>query len=257
MFSATFDFDFEFKERQAVRKKLIIIGAGGFGREILAWAQDVQRDESASNADDSESNPQSLDWEVAGFLDGNSDALSNFDIDIPIVGDPSSYQPNDDERFVCAIGDPATKLSVCQTLIERGAQFVNLIHPTALVGPRCELGIGTILCPFAAVTVDARLGDFVTLNLRAGIGHDVVVGKGSTLNAFCDVTGGAVLGEGVFLGSHAVIAPRVTVGDYARVGAGSVVVRRVKPNSSVMGVPAKRLGFTATEVNQNQESRAA
>jgi sugar O-acyltransferase (sialic acid O-acetyltransferase NeuD family) len=226
-----------------LKKKLIIIGAGGFGREILAWAEDAQ------NASDKAGD----DWEVYGFLDGNQEALSGFDIDLPIVGDPATHQPTSDERFVCAIGDPQTKLDVCRALVARGAQFINLIHPTALIGPRCEFGVGTILCPFAAITVDAHLGNFVTLNLRAGIGHDVQVGDGTTLNAFCDVTGGAKLGEGVFLGSHAVVAPRVSVGNYARVGAGSVVVRRVKPNSSVMGVPAKRLGFSTPATIPLQE----
>jgi sugar O-acyltransferase (sialic acid O-acetyltransferase NeuD family) len=224
-----------------LNKRLLIIGAGGFGREILAWAEDVQRAGTA-------------DWSVFGFLDANQQALDGFDIDQPIVGDPATYQPSAGDCFVCAIGDPKIKLDVCRALQERGANFINLIHPTAIIGPRCILGTGTILCPFAAITVDAMLGDFVTLNLRAGVGHDVIVGHGCTLNAFCDVTGGAKLGDGVFLGSHAVIAPRVHVGEFAKVGAGSVVVRRIKDYASVMGVPAKRIGFPSS---QGSKPRAA
>lgn len=211
--------------------RLLIIGAGGFGREILAWAEDVVR-----------ATP-SPEWTIGGFLDANPLALKAFNIDVPVVGDPSSYMPQPNDRFVCAIGDPATKLRVCEALRGRGAQFTNLIHPTALVGPRCQLGTGAILCPFAALTVDVTLGDFVTLNLRAGVGHDVRIGDGATLNAYCDVTGAARLGKGVFMGSHAVVAPKAVVEDFARIGAGSVVVRRVKAGSSVIGVPAKRIDF--------------
>ena len=213
------------------QQRLIIVGAGGFGREILAWSEAAC--------------PES-DWHIAGFLDGNQDSLRRFKIDLPILGTPDSYLPQEGDRFVCAIGYPATKLRLCRSLQDRGAQFINLIHPTAIIGPRCILGTGAILCPFTLLTVDITLGNFVTLNARAGVGHDCVVGDGCTLNAFCDVTGGSRLGEGVFLGSHAVIAPGTTVGDYARVGAGSVVIRRVRPKSTVMGVPAKRLEIPDT-----------
>jgi sugar O-acyltransferase (sialic acid O-acetyltransferase NeuD family) len=218
--------------------RLLIIGAGGFGREVLAWAEDIVR-----------ATP-TPDWTIGGFLDGNPQALAKFDIAKPIVGNPADYQPQPTDRFICAIGDTATKLRVCYSLQERGAQFINLIHPTALVGPRCQLGVGVILCPFAALTVDVTLGNFVTLNLRASIGHDVVVGDGCLLNSFCDVTGAARLGEGVFMGSHAVVAPKTVVEDFARIGAGSVVVRRVKAGSSVIGVPAKRIDFGLAAENE-------
>lgn len=211
--------------------RLVIIGAGGFGREVLAWAEDVYN---------STTSPA---WQDVGFLDSNVEALNGFAVDAPIVGDPQCYQPQPEDRFVCAIGDPATRLRVCRELQSRGAEFINLIHPSALVGPRCQMGNGTILCPFSVLTVDVTLGDFVILNVRAGIGHDVIAGDGCTLNAYCDVTGASKLGEGVFLGSHAVVMPRVHVDQYARIGAGSVVVRRVRENSSVFGVPAKRVGF--------------
>lgn len=216
-------------------KRLLILGAGGFGREILAWALDAQA-------------AGGVDWQVGGFLDGNPDALRPFGIDLPIVGNPGSYEPQPDDCFTCAIGDPATKLHLCRSLQQRGGEFINLIHPTAMIGPRSRYGTGIICCPQSVITVDSVLGDFVTLNCRAGVGHDVVIGDGCTLNSYCDITGGAKLGEGVSVGSHAVVAPRTVVGDWAKVGAGSVVVRKVKPHSTVFGVPAARLdAFGETE----------
>lgn len=216
----------------AQKNRLLIIGAGGFGREVLQWAEDIQR-------------TGQTDWEIGGFLDANSQAFDSFDIDVPVLGSPDDWQPQPHDRFVCAIGDPSVRLRICRSFLDRGAEFVSLIHPTAIVGARCHIGKGTILCPGTTVTVDATIGDFVILNVRACVGHDAQVGDGCTINDFCDVTGNAKLGEGVFLGSHSSVTPSASVGDFARVGAGSIVVRRVRAHTTVMGPVAKRIDWSA------------
>lgn len=211
-------------------KQLLIIGAGGFGREVLGWALEIQ--------------PTQREWEIAGFLDSKPDALLEYSIPYRILGDPTSYRPNLNELFVCAIGKSAQKLQICRALKRQGAQFASLIHPSATVGPNCTLGEGCLLCPGAVLTTDVKLGDFVAINVHASVGHDVVIGDGCTLNAHSDVTGYAQLGEGVLLGSHASVLPNAIIGDYAIVGAGSVVLRKVNPHVTVMGVPAKQIaGF--------------
>ena len=223
------------------KNRLLIIGAGGFGREVLQWALDIQKQ-------------SDVEWEVGGFLDANQKAFEQFDIEIPIVGDSADWQPSPEDRFICAIGDPTIRLRICRELQQRGAQFVSLRHPTAIVGSRCQIGTGTILCPGVTVTVDATIGDFVILNVRSCVGHDAYVGDGCTINDFCDITGNAKLGEGVFLGSHSSITPSAKVGDYARVGAGSVVVRRVRAHTTVMGPTAKRINWV---VEQSASADAA
>ncbi|MFT4555059.1 MAG: sugar O-acyltransferase (sialic acid O-acetyltransferase NeuD family) [Planctomycetaceae bacterium] len=212
------------------KKRLLIIGAGGFGREVLQWAQDIQ-------------SQRDVDWEFGGFLDANSQAFANFDIDYPVLGSPDNWQPTSNDRFICAIGDPTIRLRICRELQKRGAEFVSLIHPSAIVGSRCQIGIGTIVCPGVTVTVDVTIGEFVLLNVRSCVGHDARVGDGCTVNDFCDITGNAKLGEGVFLGSHSSVTPSAKVGDFARVGAGSVVVRPVRAHTTVMGPTAKRIDW--------------
>ncbi|MDA8139139.1 MAG: acetyltransferase [Desulfobacteraceae bacterium] len=204
--------------------RLIIVGAGGFGREVLNWALHAEAGQQ--------------DWRVAGFLDGNPRALEGYDYPFAILGDPKTHRPDAGECFLCAIGEPRIKLAVCQALEQAGARFVSLVHPSAVVGRTVVLGPGCIICPGAVVTADVRLGRHVAVNACASIGHDVVIGDGCTLSGHADVTGFAMLGQGVFLGSHAVILPKAKVGDFAIVGAGSVVLRSVKPGATVMGVPA-------------------
>jgi len=206
------------------KKRLFIAGAGGFGRELLDWAFAVPEG--------------SRDWEVHGFLDREAGTLKTSYGSIPIWIDAEKLAFEESERVICAIGDPRTKLHCCRSLRQRGARFITLIHPTAVVGTNNRIGEGCVLCPNAAISNSVTLGDFVMLNAYSTIGHDAVLGDGCTLSSHADVTGWTVLGEGVFLGSHAVILPHAKVGAYATVGAGSVVLKRVKEGTSVFGVPA-------------------
>jgi sugar O-acyltransferase (sialic acid O-acetyltransferase NeuD family) len=206
-------------------KKLIIVGAGGFGREVYNWA--------LADADCEE------EWEIAGFLDDNLAALDNFDYPAKIIGTIADHKPSVDELFICAIGSPAIKRAVCESLLERSAEFVSLIHPYAVVGLNVNIGKGVVLCPNAVITCDVSIGDFVVVNCHSSIGHDVRVGDWTTLSGHCDVTGQVELGEMVFLGSGARILPLKKVGDRATVGAGSVVIRHVPAGTKVFGNPAK------------------
>ena len=210
-----------------MRKRLIIVGAGGMAREVLNWVVDVQQ--------------EGTDWEISGFLDKNSSALDNYDIDLPIVGCPDTYVPSKHEVFVFGIGDPKTRLLIGKQMSERGAQFIELIHPTACIGKRVERGVGFIACPFVCVTSDVKIGNFVFLNVGSVIGHDSVIGDGCTLAGHAIAAGYTELGVGVFLGSHANVHPGIQVGDFATIGAGSAAIRNVKQNDTVVGVPAKKI----------------
>ena len=207
--------------------KLLIVGAGGFGREALDWASQVP--------------PEKRDWEVAGFLDDYPDALNGKNCAFRILGDPQTYPLKEEDRVVCALGDPAARLRCCRMLKARGARFVSLVHPTVIIGSNTTWGDGCIFCPYSLISNNVVLGNYVMLNTYAAIGHDASVGEGCTLGPYASVTGWTVLGEGVTMGSHSVVLPRATVGDHAVVGAGSVVLKRVKAGTSVFGVPATEM----------------
>lgn len=189
--------------------------------------------------------PERRDWELAGFLDENVDSaraeLVRLGFDVPVLGAPSDWQPADDEVFTCAIGATRAKLAVCAALRDRGARFANVLHPTALVHGSAQLGVGLVLRHFAGVSVNCTVGDFVTFNSSAGCGHDAVIEDGCLLGAHSDVMGGARVRRGAALGSHVAVLPGAEVGAFATVGPGSVVLKRVRAETSVFGVPAREV----------------
>jgi serine O-acetyltransferase len=109
------------------------------------------------------------------------------------------------------------------------SQFARLltgveIHPAAAIGRRVFIdhGAGVVIGETAVVGDDVTLYQGVTLG---GTGHEH--GKRHP-----------TLRDGVFAGSNAQILGNICIGENSRVGAGSVVLRDVPPNSTVVGVPA-------------------
>lgn len=208
-------------------KHLIIVGAGGFGREVHAWLKDWIA-----------VNPG---WAIGGFIDDTAGSLNRFNHYADIRSTIDAYEPSPTDYLVCAIAKPGDKKAVVEKLLAKGAQFFTLVHPSVVMGENVQIGQGSVVCPYTILSVDLVVGAFVTINSSCTIGHDSSIGDFATLSGHCDVTGGVVLEEQVFMGSHASVLPSVRIGAQAIVGAGSVVLRKVAPGTTVFGVPAKRI----------------
>lgn len=205
-------------------KDLIIVGAGGFGRELLEWVKDI--------------NDIALTWNVLGFIDDNANALDGYQCDYSIIGCISGWQPNQKEFFALAIAEPHIKEKVVTALKDKGARFAQIIHPLAKICSFCEYGEGIVMYPYSGIGPNCRVGDFVTL-LSSGLGHDAVVDDYATVSSYCGISGHSHIGKRAFLASHAVIPPGKKVGDDAYVGAGSIVIRNIPAGKKVFGNPAK------------------
>jgi sugar O-acyltransferase (sialic acid O-acetyltransferase NeuD family) len=218
-----------------IMKELIIIGAGGFGREVLQYALDMK------------ASSESIKWNIAGFIDDNLSALDGYECEYEVLGKISDHKISPNNVYLCAIGNPLIKMKICQDFLSRGAQFINIIHPTAQIGRTCKFGVGNVFCPYSVITTDVTIGDFVFINLHSSCGHDAVIQSGCTLSSYCDITGYVKLEQGVFLGSHASVCPSVNVGSYAKIGAGATVISDIPPNCTAVGVPAKVVKFNKYE----------
>ena len=156
-----------------------------------------------------------------------------------VVAPISGFIPQHSDIFVCGLGSVPAKMKLCQPLIDRGALFLTLIHPSVVIGGNVKLGAGVVLCPGVILTCDISLGAMVMVNCHSSAGHDVTIGDWSTISGHCDLTGHTKLGQRVFFGSGARIIPGKSVGNEAVVGAGSVVIRSVAAGQKVFGNPAR------------------
>lgn len=206
-------------------KRLFIVGAGGFGREVADWAAHWLA--------------RSPGYVLQGFLDDNLRALDGFASDLPVLGPPRTFEFQAGDAALIAIGNPKVRRDIAHSL-EGRVTFPILIHPAAIIGSHCLLDEGCIICPGTVVTTNVRLGKHVIANLGCSIGHDSTLGDYTTLSPHVSISGGASTGEGVFIGSNASLVPMVKVGANAVVGACSLVLRAVPPDVTVFGIPARQ-----------------
>jgi sugar O-acyltransferase (sialic acid O-acetyltransferase NeuD family) len=175
------------------------------------------------------------------LLDSNPDALNGKGFPYAVLGDPDNWIPGEDEVFLCGLGIPEVRMRICAGLEARGARFLTLIHPSALIGLGAEIGEGCIIAPNAVVSVNTKLCRFVVINVAAYIGHDVHIGEGTLISGHCDIMGYVTIGRCCLIGGSAAVLPGRAVGDHAVVGAGSVAVHDVPARMTVAGVPARGL----------------
>ena len=208
-------------------KHLIIVGAGGLGRELCNFAKGCIG--------------FSEIFDVRGFLDNNSKVLDCFNGYPPIVGNDEDYVIRNDDIFISAIGDMAIRKKSSDLLCERGAVFTNLIHQTAIVNSNVQMGTGNAIFPYVIIGSDVKMGSNNLLQDCAVIGHDVVIGCCTRIDCHVTLVGGAIVGDGVYVYTGAVVNHGVIIEDGACVGANSFVIRKVKRNTTVFGNPAFKL----------------
>jgi len=204
--------------------EVMIIGAGGWGREVLAQ---MQGDTACGK-----------EWLVKGFLDNRLHVLDGLGCDTPIVGSPLDYSPRPGEAFVCAVGAPHERARYVQPLLSQGGLFIE-IRTEASMGPRVHLGQGCFLSRRVQLSPDVWIGDFTNVHTQTVIGHDVRIGNYAQIGAMVFIGGGARIGHLVTVYPHATVLPGIQIGDGATVGAGAVVLKDVPPGATVFGNPAR------------------
>lgn len=208
-------------------KDIIIVGAGGFGRDVLYLAKSI--------------NTLNLKWNIKGFIDDNLKALDNIKCDYPILGTIKDWVPNENEVFALGVASPQAKEKIVNDLKNKNAKFVSLISPFALINDYCDIGEGCCIHRQSTVGDNVRIGNFVHI-AGSMIGQDSTIGDFSTTTGFTNIAS-AYIGKRVFLGSHSVVINKRKIGDDAFVSAGSVVITNIKPKSRVFGVPAKKINI--------------
>ena len=221
-----------------MHKAVVVIGAGGFGREVVDVIEAVN---SAA-----EGAGEQAPWDLLGIVDDtptevNLERLAQRSLtwlgtteDFLRDGDPSAM-------YAVGIGNPAVRRRVAERFDAAGHVAATLVHPSVTMGAVVTLGEGSVLCAGARLTTNITLGRHVHVNLNTTIGHDVTIGDCVSMNPLASISGDVVIEDDVLVGVGGIVLNGLTVGRGATVGGAACAVKDVEAGSTVVGVPARPL----------------
>lgn len=212
-------------------KELIIIGAGGMGRQVFDLAKQCIGYDS--------------EYIIKGFIDfwpnpENEKFLIKKGYP-RVLGTIREYQVKDNDVFICSTGDVKYKKESVGLILEKGGEFISLIHKTAEIGSNVQIGQGSIIMKNVYIGSDSLIGNYALIQISSVIGHDVQIGQYTRIDCNVVCTGGTRVKDDVTIHTAAVINHNVVLEEGAIVGSGSFVIRNVKERTTVYGNPAKRL----------------
>lgn len=192
----------------------VIIGAGGFAREIKKHMGDTSIKFFINN-------------EFWVENDNNIYKLSELDIN--------------KHQVIVAVGNPIDRYNIIKKL-PYGTKFFTFIHESCIIlSDDIEIGEGSILCAGCILTTNIKIGKHSHLNLQTTIGHDTTVGDFFTTAPGVKISGNCNIGNKVYLGTNSSVREKITICDDVIIGLNSGVVKNINNPGTYGGVPIKEI----------------
>ena len=202
-------------------KQIVIIGFGGFGREVAWLAKDCGRS-------------------VLGFFDDRAEPRLHGAYNV--LGKVAEWKKFANADFVVAIGNPRLRKKVVDQLLFEGLEaFATLVHPSVMMDESVMVGKGTMICAGTIATVDISIGEHVILNLNVTVGHDDVIHDFVTVAPMVALSGNVTLFPGTEVGTGAAIRQGVEMAAGSMLGMGGILTKDTEKNTIYIGSPAKPL----------------
>jgi len=206
--------------------KLYIVGAGSVGGHI---ARNIEG--------------YGDRYEIEGLLDDDPLKIGTSLFGYPVLGPVEHALELTGAHIVVGIAFPNTKKAVITTLSQNSSLiYPALVHDKAWVSEDVSVGKGTVIYPGTCINYGSQIGNFVVMNMNCSLGHHTFVGDYSSLAPGVNTGGHTQIGRSVDVGIGVSTLQDIKLGDHSVIGGQSMVIRDVKKNSRIAGVPAKEIG---------------
>lgn len=143
--------------------------------------------------------------------------------------------------FILGIGDNRLRHRIGDEIIEKGKSLLSVVHPSASLSVRVNLGTGIFVGRNAVINTSATIGDFCIINTSSIVEHECIIGMGAHIAPGAVLAGNVLVGVNTFIGANSVVKQGIVIGDNVIIGAGTVVITDVPDNSVVVGNPGKEI----------------
>lgn len=179
------------------------------------------------------------DIELIGYLDDDPSLTGQKRLGLPVLGSIARRVEFEHDAVVVGIGQNCIRARIFQELEQDNEQFVNAIHPAAVLAPDVQLGAGVMVMAGVVVNTGSVIGDNVILNTSCSVDHHGHIGRHAHLAPGVHLGGRVTVGEGTLLGVGAAVSPGRRIGDWSIIGAGSCVIADIPGRVTAVGVPAR------------------
>ena len=213
-------------------KNIVIIGAGGLAREVQHVIEKI--------------NHKKNQWNLIGFIDENLDNKGNLLNGDKIIGnfdDLAQNIINQELYYVCAIGNTKIKKRLVKQAKENNLKPATLVDPDIFISKSVAINEGSVIYGNTNLTTNIDIGKHVIINPGCTIGHDVVVEDYAIVLPGARVSGNVTIGECSTIGASSTVIQNLIVGKNSFVGAGAVVTKNIDESVTVVGCPARPIGF--------------
>ena len=212
-----------------------IVGAGGFGRELLPVAEEMIATICLDRA-----------FKIVFVDQGDLDSIEETN-GYELMSDIDFFNLDAERKFFnVAVGNGKIRELIADKFISNGIKPFSISASNTLVLSKNDIGVGAVLCPFTMVTSNVKIGKFFQANIYSYIAHDCVIGDYVTFAPGVKCNGNVFIDDHAYIGTGAVIKQGktgrpLTIGKGAVVGMGAVVTKSVPDGVTVFGNPAKPL----------------
>lgn len=206
-------------------KEIIIVGAGGVGKETALLIEQI--------------NEVKPTWRILGFLDDNR-ILHGTEVNgYKVLGSIEEIKNFRNVHVVCAIASYNVKKKVVEKLSKSNINFAAIVHPSISIHRTCSIGEDVIIYSGVTMTSNVKIGNHVILSPGCGIGHEAVIEDYSSILWNVNISGNVHIGTGCILGTGSTVIQNITLGKEAIIGAGTVVIKDVPEGCTAVGIPAR------------------
>lgn len=205
-------------------KKLLIIGAGDFAKQMAYWVtSDAQ-------------------FDVVGFVDDykkNGEIVDGYPVLGKVEDVVTLYESEVFEEAIIAIGynHLEYKYNLYNALKDK-IPFATFIHSSCIVDRTSIIEPGCFIYPGCVIDMNVTIKHNTTINLSSTIGHDSIVEPCVFIAAKVLIGGCSIIGKQSMIGNGVITKDHISIIPEAHISAGSVILKNIRKKGIYLGNPA-------------------
>jgi sugar O-acyltransferase (sialic acid O-acetyltransferase NeuD family) len=199
-----------------IPKKIAVIGAGGFAREITCNFK-----------------KKSYDYFI------HREFIKKYNLKyIKPLEELDIYKYS----VLIAIGDQNIRKKIVDEL-PKDTEYYTYIDKRAYIldKPTIYIGKGSIITAGSILTTNIRIGEFNHINLNTTIGHDVIIGNYITTTPGVHISGETNIGNNCYFGCNSTVRNKINICDNVTIGMNSLVNKDIKEPGIYVGIPIQKI----------------